>query len=89
MARIKHGTLVANTPTQVDVGQGINTVEVTIVSNPAPIYFRVDGINPVIEGDDCQVVPAGVGASLGVATPATPDTRLISAGTPKYCVRGL
>lgn len=89
MARIKHGTLVANEVTSVDVGQISDSIEVVVVADPAAIYFRVDGVDPVIGGDDTEVVTAGLGASLIVGSPKTIDIRLLSAGTPTYCVRAL
>lgn len=89
MARIKHGTLAANTVTTVAINQNVGSLEVLIVANPAAIYFRTDGTNPTVGGDDCEVVPAAVGAALSVDTPEHFSLRLISTGTPTYCVRGL
>lgn len=88
MARIKHGTLVADTVTAVPIDENSGTVEVMIVASPSPIYFRVDGTDPEIEGDDNEVVPAGIGAAIVVDLPDVFDIRLKSAGTPKYSVKG-
>lgn len=89
MARIKHGTLVAATVTTVDLDDNVSAAEVVNVDGAAAIYFRVDGTNPTVAGDNCQVLPAAVGAALVVATPHAVEARLISSGTPKYCVRGI
>lgn len=88
MARIKHGTLSAATVATVDIDDNVSSVEVINVDGASPIYFRLDGQNPTVAGDDCEVVPAATGAALKVDAPATVEVRLISAGTPKYCVRG-
>lgn len=88
MALIKHGTLVADTVASVEVDGAPSTVEVLIVADPAPIYFRVDGTDPTVAGDDCEVVPAGIGAALVVDAGDPPiEVKLISAGTPTYSVR--
>ncbi len=88
MARIKHGTLVANTVATVDISPSSGTAEVMITANPATIYFRTDGVDPTIKGDDCEVVPAGIGSALAVDLPVPFTIKLISAGTPDYCVKG-
>lgn len=88
MARIKHGTLVADEVTPVVISPSSGTAEVTIVSDPAAIYFRCDGVDPVVGGDDCEVVPAGLGAALAVDLPSPFDIRLLSEGTPTYSVKG-
>ncbi len=88
MARIKHGTLVANQVTHVDLPANSGTVEIMILANAAAIFFRCDGVDPAVDGDDCEVIPAGVGAALAVDLPDPFDIRLISEGTPKYTVKG-
>lgn len=89
VARIKHGTLVANTVTPVTIHPGSGTVEITIIANAAAIYFRCDGVDPEVRGDDCEVIPAGIGAALAVDLPDPFDIRLISEGTPAYSVKGV
>lgn len=89
MARIKHGTLVADTVTAVDLNPGMGEIEVGILDDPDPIFFRVDGEDPEIDGDDCEVVPSGIGAALRVDAPGEYEVKLISVGTPRYWVRGL
>lgn len=90
MARIVHGTLVAATVTTVTLTDlEYEQLEVMNVDGAAAIYFRVDGVSPTVAGDDCEVIPATISV-LRVATPSVDnEVRLISAGTPKYSVRGI
>lgn len=96
MARILHGTLVANTPTLVALDGDFAYVEIINVDGLGPIYYTVDGAVPTVAGADVDVLPGAVATTGPVAAPgidktATPKTnvRLISAATPKYCVKGL
>lgn len=90
MARIVHGTLTADEVTTVTLTDlEYDQLEVMNVDGAAAIYFRVDGEDPEVDGDDCEVVPATISV-LRVPTPAVDnEVRLISSGTPKYSVRGL
>lgn len=89
MAEIEHGTLVANTLATVTLDRDFAKVEVLNRDGAAEIFFTVDGAAPTVEGDDCQVLPAAIGA-LELLARETGQTivRLISSGTPKYSVRG-
>jgi hypothetical protein len=89
VARIKHGTLTANTVTTVTLDDvEFSAVEVLNVDGTAAIYFRVDNIDPTVAGDDCEVVPASISVLRVDLEKAAPSVRLISAGTPKFSVRG-
>lgn len=90
MARIVHGTLVGDEVTTVTLtDRNFEQLEVMNVDGAAVIYFRVDGEDPEVEGDDCEVIPASI-AVLRVPTPSVDnEVRLISSGTPKYSVRGI
>jgi hypothetical protein len=103
MAYSLHGTLVAATVRTVDMTTdpdhpaNYREVEVINVSGTAPIYFTVDndpadpdGTPVVVAGQDTDVV-IGAGGRLRVPSRASGSTivRMISSGTPTYCVRGL
>lgn len=90
MARIKHGTLTANTVAQVDdIAPNGSLIEIGITANPgAPIYVRLDGQDPEIKGDDCEVIPAAVGAYVVLDAPTSYHVRLkTAAGTPDFWVK--
>lgn len=70
MANPKHVTLTPSTSGDVVVTGYASEVAVINVSGEAPIYFRIDGTAPTIEGDNCYVVPAGVGATTIIDGPA-------------------
>lgn len=88
MANIEHGTLVADTVTTVTLDSDAQEVEVLNRDGAAEIYFTVDGADPTVEGDDCQVLPAAIGA-VQVRAPGggVTDVKLISEGTPTFSVR--
>lgn len=89
MAEIEHGTLVANTMATVTLDHDFAQVEVLNRDGAAEIFFTVDGPAPVIEADDCQCLPAAIGAlQLPASVGNQTVVRLISSGTPKYSVRG-
>jgi hypothetical protein len=55
------------------------------------VFFRVDGVNPTVDGAGCYYLPQAIG-SLGVDLPfgdSTDVVKVISSGTPKVAVRGL
>lgn len=64
-------------------------VEVLNRNGAGEIYFRLDGTDPVIGGDDSQVVPAVIGATEvgGIVTQPT-TVLLISAAACDYTVSG-
>ncbi len=62
---------------------------VLIVADPAPVYFRIGGPEPEIEGEGSEVVPTVGGLRVQSTRQGRTVVKLISAGTPKVCVRGL
>jgi len=90
MPRIVHGTLVAATVTTVTLDSDHNSVEVMNRSGSAEIFFTVDGTNPTVGGNDCDVLPAAINS---IEAPAFKKgatvVKLISSGTPTFSVRGL
>lgn len=96
MAKIKTVTLVANTVTNVDLAGKGSVVEVLNVDGAEAVYFRVGdtGVTaPTVKGDDCDVVPKGVGTLSVYADPAGASVddavrvKLISPGTPTVSVK--
>lgn len=88
MARIKHGTLTADTVATVELDDNdYSSVEILNVSGDSAIYIRIDGTAPTVAGDDCDVIPAVVGGIVLDAADSI-SVKLISAGTPQYSVKG-
>lgn len=94
MAFVRHGTLVADTVTTVTLdSKNYGSVEVTNRSGDSEIYFIALSAadandNPSVEGDDCEVLPAAVGALVvNAPNPAPVTIKLISDGTPAYSIR--
>lgn len=88
---IKHAQLAAATVDVVTLNGDYQRVEVVNRDGTAEIYFTVDGAAPTVEGDDTHLLPAAIGGllvSAGSETGSPTIVRLISAGTPKYTVRG-
>jgi len=101
---IKHVTLTANAVTTVDFTAEHRlgaTVRVTHKGNVTnDVFFRGDGIDPTVNGDNCQVVlgsaaPAWETVSLGRAhdantgTPGLATLKLISDGAVRVQVEVL
>lgn len=88
MPAIRHGTLTADTVASVDLGVDVGEVDVCNVDGAAAIYFRVDGTNPTVAGNDSYVIPAALGASARVPVTSDGNTvvKLISVGTPAYSI---
>lgn len=95
-----HDTLVADSVCTITFTGKYPQVAVMIVKNPGsePVYFRTDGLDPVIGAAGCYVLPAALGempADVVKQIVASPNTdavtqvRLISHGTPQISVRGI
>ncbi len=94
MAFVRHGTLVADTVTSVTLpDRSISVVEVTNRDGAAEIYFLVQAadktpVNPEVEGDDCELLPASMNSlEVNAPDPSPAVVRMISSGTPTYSVR--
>jgi hypothetical protein len=98
MAHIHSGTLVASTVTTVSLDEPYETITVFNRSGSAELFFRLDGVNPTVGGDDCYIVPAAITQEsvLGITSIAQTTTgsipgstiKLISSGTPTFTVEG-
>lgn len=92
--RIQHYTLQGSTVKTVTLDKDYHVVEVVNVDGASAVYFTIDNVSPTVAGDDCEVLPAAIGA-LQVADPpqrvvVNPTVvKLISAGTPKVSVKGV
>jgi hypothetical protein len=86
VARSKTATLVASTVDTVtftDAGQhGIVIVNRSTTKN---IHFRLDGVDPALDGDECYMV-AATGYAFFTWRTAITEVRLISDGAQKYTV---
>jgi hypothetical protein len=88
--RIVHGTLVAATVTTVTLDHDYNSVEVMNRSTTSDLYFRVDGTDPVVAGNDSYVVPSGEYLQVDIPGWAkASEIRMISAGTPAFSLTGV
>jgi hypothetical protein len=86
-SKIKHATLGVNTADVVTFSKSFKAIEV-LNRGSVEIYFRVDGTNPTIGGDDAYVVMPG--APLQVPSLANPDVvRLIASASCAYSVTGV
>jgi hypothetical protein len=89
MPRIVHDTSVADTVAVVTLDADYDSVEV-MSRGESDIYFRVDGEDPTVEGDDCYLVLAG--GFLEVPVPGragSSEIRLISTDATAYSVTGV
>ena len=89
---IKHATLTAGTADTVTLDGDYTSVEIINRDGAAEIYVTVDtNVTPTVGGDNCDVLPAVIGAltldASGYGTPTV--VQLISAGAPAYTVKGL
>lgn len=98
MAHVHSGTLVASTVQTVSLDQPYESITVVNDTGTAAIYFRLDGVNPTVGGDDCYIVPAaitqetvpGITSIAENADGTIPGStiKLISSGTPSFTVEG-
>lgn len=82
----KHATLTAATVDTITMTGSVPRFEVKN-RGTGDIYFRVDGVNPTVGGDDTYIVCSG--EALQVPSGGGPDSaevRLISAATIAYSV---
>lgn len=86
--KVKHGTLTSNTVATVDLGVDADTVEV-VNRGTQDIYFRIDGTNPTVAGDDCEIVTAGTALEVTRKAAGNATAKLISTGAAAYTVRGV
>ncbi len=87
----KHVTLVAATPTTVNLAYNASRIEVVNLDGAAEVYFTTDKSIPTVGGDNTHVLPAAIGA-VEVADEVSGENsvvKLISSGTPKVSVRAL
>lgn len=86
MAYRKHGTLVAATVATVTLTPNAKFVEV-VNRGSDDIYFRLDGTDPTVAGDDTYVVPGGGFTRVrNNDRDGSVSVKLISSGTPAYSV---
>lgn len=89
--RIFHGVLTADTVETVEASAVFRHARILNVNGAAPIYIRVDDIDPEPPWDDCDIIPQAVGY-LVLRLPAEVEggksaVRLRSPGTPAYSVK--
>lgn len=86
----QHATLVASTVATMTFDEDFREVEVSNVDGGAIVYFRFDGVAPVVAAAGTYVLPAAIGSvRLKPKTSGATVVKFISAGTPKVSVRGV
>lgn len=84
---VRHGTLVADVVTTVTFTEDHERVEVLNRNGVAAVYFRFDGVDPTVAGNDCLVAPAAIGGVLHeVESGGATEVRLISSGAVDFSV---
>lgn len=87
--RVAHGTLVANEVATVAFDIDKEHIEVLGRDGASEIYFRVDGQDPTVGGEDCYVLPAVIGSVIvDAAGSSNAVVKLIAAGVTTYSVTG-
>lgn len=92
MPKSVHGQLTAVTVATVTLDGDFGSVEILNRDGTAEIYALIDSgsTNPTVGGNDTEVLPAAIGSvTLSSLTPGATQVKLISAGTPKYSVKGV
>lgn len=90
----QHFTLVANTVKTFTFNIDFVAVEVLNVDGAAKVWFTLDGSDPVVGQDGCQVLPAAIGSvevdpSAHGSGKGPTVVKAISDGTPLVSVRGV
>lgn len=93
MASTVHGELEANEVTTVTISTKALRVEVLNREGTSEIFFRIDGSDPEIDGEDCFIVPAAVSSVSVQTTPlnreaGAVEVRMISEDSQKFSVAG-
>ncbi len=92
--RVTSGVTVANTVRQVTFATWYNDIEI-VNRGAVPLWVRVDGVNPIVAGDECHFVPVQgiIVLSNGKPQPdviagktSNCDIRMISTETCEYTV---
>lgn len=80
----KYATLSNGSVSQIAMTTKTSRVQVVNVTGSVAVYFRVDGTNPTVAGDNTYVLPAVAGASVTVDVDidSLPVVKFIAAGTP-------
>lgn len=97
MPRCKSATLTADTPVTVtisDAHPGGVSISRLVEGPTATIWYRLDGINPTVGGDDCFPcidtvhIPHPADGEVGLPADEVVEVRLISADAVQYVVEG-
>ena len=81
-----HARLVATVVDTVTLNYVAGEIIVYNRSGVSDLFFRVDGVNPVISGNNSHIVPVNSVRHIGPANPDAIEVRLVSAGIPYYSV---
>jgi len=85
---VRHGALTAATVATVALPLDADTIEVLNHGDVA-LYFRIDGTNPTVDGNDAEIVPAGTALEVNRKAAGNASVKIISSGTPAFSVRGV
>lgn len=86
---ITSGTTVANTVSHIVFAPYYQRIEI-VNRGTTELWFRVDGVDPTVSGDECDVVPGdSYKDNILNLNAAGTDIRLISTGVVDYTVSGI
>jgi hypothetical protein len=86
--KVRHGATTSNTVATVNLGHDADTVEV-VNRGAADLYFRFDGENPTVAGNDTEIVTPGTALEVARRASGNAVVKLVSASGVAYTVRGV
>lgn len=86
--KVRHGSTTSNTVETVNLGHDADFVEV-VNRGAVNLYFRFDGPNPSVDGDDSEIVTPGTALELFRKDSGFAVVKLVSASGADYTVRGV
>jgi hypothetical protein len=81
-----HKQLASNVVDTVNMSGFCGTIRVYNRDTTLDIYYRIDGVNPTVAGDECDVLPPGNDVLIGMGDPTAPTIKLICSGNATYSV---
>jgi len=86
--RVRHGETTAEVVSTVNLGHDADFVEVLNLGTDN-LYFRFDGPDPAVDGNDSEIVPGGTTLELFRKQAGNAVVKLVSEGAVKFTVRGV
>ena len=86
--KVRHGETVGYVVETVNLGHDSDSVEV-LNRGSFDLYFRLDGSDPVVDGNNSEIVPVGSALEVLRVASGNATVKLISEDDVKYSVRGI